>query len=534
MQRAKQLPMRRGLPTRRITLLALPIVLAGCSITPQPIPTTEVIIAAQEDWQRIYTAQEPLDRPLSLYEAMARAIKYNLEHRVKLMDRALAHANFDLAKMDMLPSLAASAGYNDYSSETASVSRAVDTGLITDNPSTSRDAYTRNADLRFGWSVLDFGISYYRAKQEADRYLAAELARRAVMVKLIQQVRAAYWKAYALESLSDEIDKLTLETRQALATLRTIQQERLRSASDTLQRQRAMLEILQKLEEMRFNVNAARIDLATLINVEPGTDHSVRILDRTEPLPSPPQAIEEFELLALASSGDYQAQLYNLRVEQTETHKGLLRLLPSLQFGYSISYDSNSYLVNNTWQQTSAQVSWNLARLLSVPRLQQQDIAREGLSEMRRLSLNMATVTRLHLAWQDYANSLQRYERTQEFDQIDSQLNDLTRAASASDAASDIALYQSEMRALSSRLSRLLGYANAQTAYGGFLLGIGLNPVPDDYQNMTVSELSQTLEQQFKRWQQGDFPTLDEIAGQPSMTLHASRLRQPPLPIIED
>lgn len=59
----------------------------------------------------MYTDQEPLNGPLTLHQAMARAVKYNLEGRLKIMEEALAKRQLDLASFDMLPRMALSAGY---------------------------------------------------------------------------------------------------------------------------------------------------------------------------------------------------------------------------------------------------------------------------------------------------------------------------------------------------------------------------------------------------------------------------------------
>lgn len=64
----------------------------------------------------------------------------------------------------------------------ASSSRSVLTGRQSLEPSTSQDRRRATADLTASWNVLDFGVSYYQAQQQADpRDLLPGMSGRAVL-----------------------------------------------------------------------------------------------------------------------------------------------------------------------------------------------------------------------------------------------------------------------------------------------------------------------------------------------------------------
>lgn len=71
--------------------------------------------------------------PLSMDEAMARALKYNLDRRAKMMEEALALNQLDVSHFDMLPKLVAQAGYSTRNNDRINESR----DAITGAPSTS-------------------------------------------------------------------------------------------------------------------------------------------------------------------------------------------------------------------------------------------------------------------------------------------------------------------------------------------------------------------------------------------------------------
>jgi len=85
--------------------------LIGCAVNPLPLDQSDLALKADDYRLRVTADQEPITRPVSLYEAMARALKYNLDKRVELMETALRTGNLKLARYDMLPQLVANGGY---------------------------------------------------------------------------------------------------------------------------------------------------------------------------------------------------------------------------------------------------------------------------------------------------------------------------------------------------------------------------------------------------------------------------------------
>ena len=78
-----------------ITLLAL----GGCTLVPHPLTDAERLAEADGDRAEMYGKQDPLRHPLTLHEAFARALKYNLDGRVKLVEEALAVDDLDSSRL---------------------------------------------------------------------------------------------------------------------------------------------------------------------------------------------------------------------------------------------------------------------------------------------------------------------------------------------------------------------------------------------------------------------------------------------------
>ena len=121
-----------------LTTLAV-IGLSSCAIKPIPLTTDEVRSRVQEDRAVLTKDQEPVSGPIDLYEAMARALKYNLDARVELMHTMLAQTQLDLSYYAMLPRLAANAGFDGRNNFTGGFARSLITGNQILEPFTSAD-----------------------------------------------------------------------------------------------------------------------------------------------------------------------------------------------------------------------------------------------------------------------------------------------------------------------------------------------------------------------------------------------------------
>ena len=120
-------------------------VLSGCAIKPEPIDADARLAGMMKDQSEIYSKQEPITQPLTFYDALARALKYNFENRLAMMEAVLQDTQLSVATLNMLPRLTASAGYLGRDGQLASSSQGVSglqSGRQTLSPSTIRKIKT--------------------------------------------------------------------------------------------------------------------------------------------------------------------------------------------------------------------------------------------------------------------------------------------------------------------------------------------------------------------------------------------------------
>lgn len=484
-----------------VSLLTLAI--SGCAVTSQPIERSASEQRAQSDLQSMFKDQEPLSGPLTLHEAMARAVKYNLESRLKVMEEALAQRQVDLATFDMLPRMALSAGYAGRNNVSASSSQSVDTGTQSLEPSTSQDRDRGVADLTMVWNVLDFGVSYVSAKQQGDQRLIVQERRRKVTHTIIQDVRSAYWRAVAAERLLKQIDNLMARVEQARGDSQRMSQERIGDPIQALSYQRALIEATRQLEDQRRALSLAKTELATLINLAPGTQFNLAESGNYE-VPELKVDLSQLEQEALTNRPELREQDYQARISAAETRKAMLRLLPGLEFSAGGHYDSNSFLVNQSWADYGVKVTWNLFNAISAPAAIDAAKAGETVATARRQAMSMAVLAQLYVANANFREAQRQFNTSQQLAQLDGQIAEQLRNRYKAQGIGELNLIQGELNALQAELRRDLAYAELRNSYGQLFATIGLDPLPNELPSDRLSDIAHALSESESRWQAGN------------------------------
>ncbi|HET7057197.1 MAG TPA: TolC family protein [Nitrospiraceae bacterium] len=198
-----------------VVLIAL-LSLTGCLVRPHALNRDEIKTRAVKDFEAISSIDEPITKPIDLYEAIARALKYNLDAKVKAIQVQLAHQQLNIAHYSLLPQVSANAGFDGRNNYSGGTGRSIITGRQAIEPFTSSEKNFTYGNLALSWDVLDFGLSFVRAQQAADNVMIAEEEKRRIAVRLVQEVRNAYWGAVSAERVLPRIQFLNESVAKAL------------------------------------------------------------------------------------------------------------------------------------------------------------------------------------------------------------------------------------------------------------------------------------------------------------------------------
>ena len=489
------------------------LLVAGCSVKPEAITGQVAALDAATARRDIFAGQEPITAPLTLEAALARALRYNLDHRVGMIEQATQVSQLNLLHYEMLPRLTANAGYFQRDRELVSSSRSFRTGRISEDQTIAVDRQRGIADLTLSWNLLDFGTSYYQAKQQADRVLIANERRRRAVNNIFQEVTAAYWLAATAQRLKPRIDVMLAEANGALATSQRLERSRELRLHEALRYQRDLLDLVRQLEAVAEDMQLSQSRLAQLMGLPPATVYAIAPPQDGFATPRVARSAEALERVALVNRPELQEERYNIRVAQLETRRALLRYLPNFNPFAMVASDTNSYLNYNNWAEIGVRASTQLLSLSAIPTTKELGARQVELAEMRRLAVSMAVVAQVHVSLQQISRARRQFESARQIDAIERRLNELSGARSAADAASPLDRIRTEISALSAELLRDRAYADLMNAHAALNVALGLDPLPGDVSGEALDVVAARIRDIQRNWFEGeiDVPDLPEL-----------------------
>lgn len=468
---------KRGLTLNSLKafiVILLFVTLSACAVRPKLMTPEERADRIQHDWQAMFSNQEPLKGSLTIYQAMARAVKYNLDIRVKEMETAYTMADVKYASATMLPSIVTSAGYtarnNNYSI------------LSPTNPdviSTTEDRDIRSANLQFSWNVLDFGVSYIQSKQKADMYLVSEERKRKIIQQIIKDTRYAYWRAWAAQKLGRQVNVFKSQIQHAIRQSQIASNEKLTAASAASYYRAELWQAYRDMTALQNQLSNAQPELMSMINARPTTRVRLakpRVID--SPLPKGfPMNSNILEMMALQNRPDLREEDYRHRISMNEITKAKLKMLPGLLINSGEHYNSNSYLVNNTWADFGTQFSWDILRLYSNYQGVKVAKAEQQVGEVRRLALSMAVITQVEIAKLRYLQAIRELNIAKQLCNARYQYYVSIRNEEQSNLSDHLAVIDAKAKWLVSKLGYYTAYAEWQNAAGQLLDSVGYDPL---------------------------------------------------------
>ncbi|MBX2868409.1 MAG: TolC family protein [Acidiferrobacterales bacterium] len=474
--------------------------LVACTTVPQTISETEAIGNAASVRGAITAQQEPVTQSISLYEAMARALKYNLDHSVSMMELDLANADYDLSRYDLLPSVVANGGYYGRSNEAGSSSRSLLSGRESLEPSTSTDRNVWSGDLTASWNVLDFGLSKIRSEQLADETLIYEERRRKAVIKIMEDVHRAYWRAVSSERLSNRLSALEGDVNQAFTQSRALYDSRKTAPMPALSYQRELNDIKSQAQSMSRTLNMAKMELASLMGLAPDQAFTLRTPTHNESPVRVAMSYDEMIDVALRNRPEVRETIYAKRIGEKEMKKAVLEALPSLEAFAGLDTSSNSFLYNKNWADYGVRASWNLLKVFGTSARKKKAAARLKLEEERGLAAAMAVMTQVGVSRKRYESLMEEYVTAQQGAQVQSDILNQVEALSKASSASRQTLVRERMNALVAEARRDTVHAEMKEAAAQIYSSLGYDPYGADIRgDEDIATIAASLETLWKQ-----------------------------------
>ena len=498
---------------RKYTKTLAPILLAtsisGCATKPQVLTKSEIDTRATSDYSSMFASNLAERSTVTLSEAIARSIKYNLDNRLKMLESVIAQQNLELSDFDKLPELAVNAGYTRRSKRQASSSLNLGTGVPNFGASTSQDKGIVTADLTASWNTLDLGIAYLSSRQTANKALIAVERQRRMTQNVIKDVRYAYWRMLGTARLQQSLTPLLEEIKQGLRDSYAAQQAKLKPLEECLEYQRAMLDIQRQMLSLQREINEARIELTAMMGLPPGANFKV---DGSRAALAPYRTDEAFDLenlqkLALRNRPELIEEDYNARNALTEIKKARLKMIPGIELFAGVNHNDNSFLVHDVWASAGYQLTWNLLNIFDAKKEITIAESSKELADLRRKALSMAVLTQVEMAVHSLSQSRQEYAIAREVRRVDDSLHEQYVNKHQASQLDHLSLVEAKARQLISMLRHVMSYAEWQNSIGQLYASVGYQPAVYLDVNQSLEDLSAQVKEYL------DAPSFSESFG---------------------
>ena len=488
-----------------LLVLSLGIVVSCAKRNPEPISSEDFLKSAEDDLAKIQEIKEQndlfnKDLKIDLYTAIALAIENNKDLKVKLLETSLANRKIEDVEFEMLPTMAANAGYTGsdrYKTTSSATVPSTDlAGSIGSSYSTSRDRDVNEQDIGFSWNALDFGLSYIRAGQSSDKFLISKELEKKAANNITKDVIRAYWNALSAEKLIKKYDPLLIKVNNALNDSQKIEELLLQKPMDALLYQKELLDIQRALQSQKQSFINAKIELGALMGLLP--NEKFALVQTDQPLNELNMKLKHMEKHALVNRPELIENHYEERISIAETKAGMRSLLPGLNFNAAWTSSSNDYLMNKTNFEYGSSIGANLLNVFRAPRLKEVNEMNTEIIKEQRLALSMAVLSQVHISNIEYQMALEEYETADRYYDVSRKITEQVRNAQKIARFGELELIREEASLLVAELRRDIAFSKVQFSVAQVYTSVGVDVTTRESLQIGTKEFAEIIKKNFK------------------------------------
>lgn len=356
-----------------------------------------------------YNDEEVLpETPLTLEDVLEIIFCRNLDLVVQEHERNVQSELAIAEELKMLPPLTLDGIFAARNKNTASLTEILGQPQPIIQPQISSIKETRQWDVRDTLNLIDFGLSYFKSRQEKARTQIIDQQHLRVRQKLILDATTSYWKAIASKKMIEEASRVIalstkfqsdLEKQMALRTISEIQ---------GLQTESKLVDSEIQLHTLQYQLESAKTELTGFMGLPPGTPFEladVEISDEEIEVAD----IQELEEQALFYRPELSAKDLEERIARESVRMAILQMFPNASLFTDYNADGNPFLIFNYWISAGVRATWNL---FNIPQQWHLKKAAEQQGEQAfaaRLALSIAVMSQVHIAYLGYQDALSQY-----------------------------------------------------------------------------------------------------------------------------
>lgn len=380
-------PRAERCPTPYIGLLCL--LLTGCG-APRVTRDQEIERLSRVTQDRFDALDLKPERPLTLADCEAIALRNNLAYRTQLLQTRLQDDQVRAAMSGWLPSLSLEYGHSKRSNEPLVSAFGGGGGVLFEDQESDR------LGIRTLLPIFDFGNTFYAWQMAKDRRAQERLVALRARQTLLRDVRVRYASLAALMRQEELWKTAVVAAQELLKVAQSYEREGLGSPADTAQVEVTLAQAGRQLLLARNRLSEARLLLLQTLSLPAGTEF------RIDPkLPDPPPALSPERLKALEEHAlhvrpELHVQDLQRHIAATAVRKEIVGFLPNVNGMTNFDWSSLSQQVNPAYFTFGLSIAQSLFDGSRFARLSEAKKART-VEEERALLLGMGVLYELHL-----------------------------------------------------------------------------------------------------------------------------------------
>ena len=418
--------------------------------------------------------------PLTLSDVIRVGLENNLDMRISKIMGEIADDTSLAEKLKMLPGLNVEGNLSRNSEYNIKEYKNLTTGERVLGNSISEEKTRKTISAGLSWNILDFGLSYIRARQAAVATEIQKMERLRQAQTLALDISAAFWKAVLAEQDLEYIREMETQVRGYKENADQMLAEKRMDPLAAKGIEKQMVDLSIVAAKLQAEISGARIELCKLMGLPPATSFTLSRAESfhayLDALPKADQIVpEKIEEIALRNRPELFSADMQEAIQQDEAKAVLVSMFPGISFNATWFYDDNSYLINNDWTNVGVSLA---ANLLSIPSKYMQWKAKDKsitVAKVQRLMLTAGIIAQVHMSLHDYNVKEKQFALYDRSFGIASDLLNLSKEHQSAGKMSDTAVSQRMLENMLSKLERNRSLVDLLNSYNMLLVSLGLD-----------------------------------------------------------
>lgn len=444
---------------------------------------------AKMDRELFNAMQERIAGGVTLETAVQLALKQNLQIWLSRQEQAIQREMMTGTLLKLLPELNLDINWDGRDTFNASNSIGLQTGEEAQNVKYSYSQSKEHIYGGFGmlWNIMDFGLTYFRHKQDAKKVAVAAQDLRRVRQKLALDVTTTYWNAITMRDVANRAKVVSEEIEAELIKIQELVEKKQLKESAAIMRRYPLKKQKKRISMYIEAYRTAKVEMAQLMGLPAGA--RFELVDSIPELdPVFEKDMKKLESIAILQRPELFQEDMNEKITRDEAYMSLLKMLPSPNMMIGIEADDNKFLYYGDWTKFGMNVSWNLFSIPSKLFEFKGHKMREQFIKRKRMAIAVAILTQLHLAMIEHNYAFEQYGVSADITADSDKVVQMMEQAIKEGTGRESQVIAQKVQQLEEYSGYMRAYARVMSARARVYNSVGVDPDSDGRMSFAKAE----------------------------------------------